>query len=124
TSFSSDGVSPTFGDTQYVEGGANGIALQSDERIVLAGAKGGSFALGGRGVNGGADASFGTAGVFTDSFAPSANAITAVGGDKFVAAGGGGAEFALARVTGSGALDPSFGTGGKVVTSFGDSFGS
>ena len=124
TSFSGDGVSPTFGDTQYVEGGANGIALQSDERILLAGAKGGSFALVGMGVNGGTDASFGTAGVFTDSFAPSANAIAAVGGDKFVAAGGGGAEFALARVTGSGALDSTFGSGGKVVTSFGDSFGS
>jgi uncharacterized delta-60 repeat protein len=125
TSFGTGGVSPAFGDTHYVQGGgANGIALQSDERLVLAGATSGHFALVGMGADGGTDASFGTGGVFSDAFAPSANAIAAVGGNRFVAAGGGGAEFALARVTASAALDPSFGTGGKVLTSFGDSFAS
>lgn len=124
TSFGTGGASPVFGDAQYAQGGANGIALQSDERLVLAGAFAGSFAVVGMGADGGLDESFGYGGVFVDGFAPSANAIVAVGGDRFVAAGGGAAEFALARVTGSGTLDPSFGSGGKVVTSFGDSFAS
>lgn len=123
TTFGTGGASPAFGDAQYIAGSASGVALQADERLVLAGAAAGGFALLGMGANGGLDASFGSGGLFTDGFAPGANAIVAVDGG-FVAAGGGGAEFALVRVSTSGTLDPSFGSGGKVMTSFDESFSS
>src|SRR6185369_9761550 len=89
-----------------------------DDRIVLAGATGGAFALVGMGANGGIDTSFATNGVFSDAFATQSTAVLAHGG-KFLAAGGG-PQFALARVTSAGALDPTFGVGGRVTTSFGD----
>jgi hypothetical protein len=118
TTFGSGGISPAFGETPYVPGPSTDVALQSDDRIVLAGTTSGSFALVGMGVDGGLDASFGSAGTFSDAFATTANAVVAYGG-LFLAAGGN-PQFALARVTTSGALDPTFGSAGRVTTSFGD----
>lgn len=118
TSFGTGGISPAYGETVYVAGGASATALQSDNRIVLAGGTDGAFALVGMGANGGMDASFGSAGVFSDPFATHASDVLAHGG-MFLAAGGN-PQFALARVTPAGVLDATFGSGGRVTTDFGD----
>jgi uncharacterized delta-60 repeat protein len=103
----------------------SGVAIQTDGRIVTAGAVFGSpnhFALARYNVDGSFDTSFGTGGkVVTDfgSTVPFGLLIQPDG--KIVLAGGanGSHDFGVARFNVNGSFDTSFGTGGKVTTNFG-----
>jgi uncharacterized delta-60 repeat protein len=102
----------------------NGLAIQPDGKIVLAGGDNiptaGDFALARLNSNGTLDTTFGTGG----------RVVTNVGGideafsvalradGKIVAAGMTGTNFALARYNTNGVLDGTFGNGGKVTTDF------
>ena len=105
---------------------ARSVAIQSDGKIVLAGAGDNTgnddFALYRYNTDGSLDSSFGTGGkVFTavgsgNDFAYSV-AIQTDG--KIVVAGYSNQDFALVRYNTDGSLDTSFGTGGKVTTEVG-----
>ncbi|HMA38255.1 MAG TPA: S-layer homology domain-containing protein, partial [Chloroflexia bacterium] len=108
---------------------AQALAVQSDGRIVVAGAHGpyGSqqFLVARYLANGTLDASFGTGGQVVTSFGGTtaqANALTLQLDGKIVAGGvstrGGLGDFALARYLANGSLDPAFGSGGLVLTDF------
>ena len=123
---------------------ANGVAIQSDGKIVAAGVSSfngpGDFALARYNMNGSLDDgsladsnpldSFGTGGKVTtnftsDPFNTSSDQATSVAiqsDGKIVAAGGTSFnapnEFALARYNMNGSLDGTFGTGGEVTTDF------
>jgi uncharacterized delta-60 repeat protein len=111
-------------------GAARGIAIQSDGRIVAAGASFvgmiGDFALVRYNTDGSLDASFGVGGkVTTDffGFSDGANAVRLLPDGRIIAAGSSFrsstlVDFALARYKSDGSLDPSFGAGGKVTTDF------
>ncbi|WP_405726821.1 calcium-binding protein [Streptomyces sp. NBC_01537] len=111
---------------------ANGLALQSDGRIVAAGYTGDSggnydFALARYNTNGTLDTGFGTGGRVTTAFKgfEMANGVVAQADGRIVAAGftgtnvGGTDDFALARYNTNGTPDTGFGTGGKVTTDSG-----
>jgi len=126
-------VTTTFGSTADL---AQGVALQPDGRIVVAGSSGypqqrdEAFALARYNVDGSLDLGFGTGGKVTTKFSSpgddSARAlvlqpdgkIVLIGSD-FVATREGASDFALARYDIDGSLDRTFGTGGKVTTTFG-----
>jgi uncharacterized delta-60 repeat protein len=104
------------------------VAIQSDGRIVAAGATmiGGfdQFALTRYNSNGSLDTSFGSGGIVTTSFGSvdaDVNSLAIQSDGRIVAAGFSSAGFALARYNSNGSLDTSFGSGGKVTTSFGGS---
>ena len=137
-SFDGDGrLSTTLTDDSFV----NAVALQSNGKIVVAGAirfglNGSNFALARYNPNGSLDNSFGPLGngrTFVD-FAElgddQANDLVLQSDGKIVAAGTKGsfttnnADFALARFLPNGTLDPSFGTGGMVTTDFGAAAGA
>jgi uncharacterized delta-60 repeat protein len=111
---------------------ANGVAIQSDGKIVVVGdadtgAPGGSdFAAARLSPNGSLDATFGTGGKTTVPFnlggsnIDYANAVVLQSDGKIVLAGGAangssGSDFAAARLNPNGSLDATFGTGGKTT---------
>ncbi len=118
-SFSGDGKQTTAG-VHFFE--ANGVAIQSDDKIV---AVGGAFALARYNPNGSLDTSFSGDGKRVADFNGSANAVTVQANGKIVAVGGsessGSAsdDFALARYNPNGTLDTSFSGDGKQTTDFG-----
>jgi len=79
--------------------GANAIAIQSDGRLIAAGAADGDFALGRYNSDGSLDTSFGGGGKAITDFggADSAHALAIQSDTKIVAAGTGNSDFALAR---------------------------
>jgi uncharacterized delta-60 repeat protein len=89
---------------------ADGIVLQPDGKIVVAGVSGLTFALARYKKNGSLDPGFGAGGKIT---APtgSASAVALQSNGKIVAAGGG-----IARYNPNGSPDLGFGTTGKVAT--------
>ena len=103
----------------------NGLAIQLDGKIVVAGAANlptaGDFALARLNSNGSLDTTFGTGGKVVTNLGGNDEvfgvALQADG--KIVAAGMTGADFVLARYSTNGTLDGTFGTSGKVVTDFG-----
>jgi uncharacterized delta-60 repeat protein len=117
--------------------GANGVAVQSDGKIVLAGEAGfkpgAEFALARYTSNGSLDTTFGSKGIVNTQLGSSdcawAEVIQPDG--KIIAAGTSAQpdastgypqnEFALARYNTNGSLDKTFGSGGKVLTAFGNS---
>jgi uncharacterized delta-60 repeat protein len=121
-SFSGDGKATT----DFGSGGANSMAIDSRNRVVVAGGTtdsyaGGEFALARYKPNGSLDPSFGAGGKVTTDFG-GGHGATDVAVDsrgRIVAAGYSGGDFALARYKPNGSLDPSFGAGGKVTTDFG-----
>jgi uncharacterized delta-60 repeat protein len=131
TSFSGDGKRTTdFGGTD----GANGVALQTDGRIVAVGASGpgNDFALARYNPNGSLDATFSGDGKRRTDFGGFDEArgvalqddgkIVVVGdaeGGKFVRVGAGAPDFALARYNANGSLDTSFSGNGRRRTDFG-----
>jgi uncharacterized delta-60 repeat protein len=126
--FGSDGKATTAigsGDDK-----AYAVALQSDGKIVSAGASSNGtnwdFALVRYNTDGSLDGSFGTGGKTTTDFAASndyAYAVAIQSDGKIVAAGassnGVNLDFAAVRYNADGSLDGSFGTGGKVTTAIG-----
>ena len=108
-------------------GGANAIAIQTDGKLIAAGASGaGAFALSRYNRDGTLDPTFGTGGIVTtvngifDVF----RAVTLQADGKIVAAGsscspiGGCFQLAVARYNSDGSLDTSFGLGGSVITTY------
>jgi uncharacterized delta-60 repeat protein len=132
TSFGSGGtVTTKIGSgTGY---GARGVAVQSDGKIVLAGAAsfkaGTEFALARYTTSGALDTSFGSKGIVSTQLGSGDIAYAEViqPDGKIIAAGTsnqGGAghtvpnDFALVRYNSDGSLDTSFGSGGEVLTAF------
>jgi uncharacterized delta-60 repeat protein len=122
-------------------GGAQGLVLQADGKIVLAGARrnlvtsGCDMALARFGADGALDLAFGASGFASVSFdAPAvengvafgyANAVALQSDGKLIAAGAGSIAMppytgpALARFNGDGSIDPGLGVGGRIVTAAG-----
>jgi uncharacterized delta-60 repeat protein len=108
-----------------------GVAVQPDQKILVAGSSGASFGVMRYNADGTLDTSFGTNGLvatnFSSGLTDKANALALQGDGKFLLAGS--AEqpvnfstiFALARYNPDGTLDTTFGTGGVVTTDFGGS---
>jgi uncharacterized delta-60 repeat protein len=133
--FGADGkVLTGFGVGSSIDA-ANGVALQSNGKIVAAGSHfftqlGGllSFALARYNSDGSLDAGFGSGGKVLTGVAGAANAVTLRPNGKIVAAGfsclnlGGPClpnDFALAGLNDDGSLDAGFGADGIVVTDLG-----
>ncbi len=134
TSFGMDGIVTTNSDTDE-DDAANGIAVQDDGKIVLAGSSGSSssfnFALARYCSDGSLDTSFGTAGKVITPFGSTNDKAAAVAvqqNNKIVAAGHSSVSsiynFALARYNPDGSLDTSFGSSGKVYTDFYSAMGA
>ena len=126
TSFDSDGILTTgIGSTNDA---ANGVVIQSDSKIVVAGpssnGRDDDFAVVRYNANGSLDTSFGTSGKvttnITDDYAVSLVLQT---DGKIVVAGtvyiGSNLDFAVVRYNTNGSLDTSFGIGGNVTTNIG-----
>ncbi len=102
----------------------NGLALQPDGKLIVAGAANAStspdFAVVRYDGNGSLDASFGSGGKVVTGFGGSdaAFAVALQPDGKIVAAGGSSLNFALARYNADGSLDSTFGSGGKTTTDF------
>ena len=120
TSFSGDGKQTTdFGGFNE----ANGVALQSDAKIVAVGRGGANddFALARYNPNGSLDTTFSGDGKQTTDFGgfDEANAVAIQGDGKIVAVGSTDfSDFALARYNANGSLDTTFSGDGKQTTSF------
>jgi uncharacterized delta-60 repeat protein len=108
---------------------ANAVAVQLDDKIVVAGSSDADFALARLNANGtlddggdgGGPLGFDVDGKLTTDFSAtdSANAVAVHTDAKIVAAGASGTDFAVARYDEDGVPDPGFGTGGKLTTDFG-----
>jgi uncharacterized delta-60 repeat protein len=104
---------------------ANGVALQSDGKIVVVGILGGAVGVARYNADGSLDSTFGSGGkVITDATAtPDGGfdvAVTSAG--KIVVGGGtsfGASDFLIIRYNADGSLDSGFGSGGIVTTDFG-----
>ena len=129
TSFNSTGKISVKVGTGYNY--ANGVAVQSDGKIVAAGytscntCSSKDFALARFNANGTLDASFNAAGTVTTSIGTNdiARSVLVQTDGKIVAAGYSDSKFAVVRYTSAGALDVTFGTGGKVASTVGTSIG-
>jgi uncharacterized delta-60 repeat protein len=106
---------------------ANGVAIQTDGKIVLVGraaGRGGQFALARYMAGGSLDTTFSGDGKVVTNFTAKndvANAVAIQANGKIVVvgrAGKKGGRFALARYRANGHLDHTFGGDGKVVTNF------
>jgi uncharacterized delta-60 repeat protein len=133
--YNSDGtLDSAFGTGGKVNIGStsgNGVALQSDGKIVVVGGtSAGRIQSGSRFVilrfdgGGNPDGAFGADGRVTVDFGTpfsSAGDVVIEPDDQIVAAGTVGSDFALARLNANGSVDESFGIHGKVLTDFGGS---
>lgn len=116
--------------------GASSAVLQSDGKVIVAGAAGGdseraNFATVRFNADGSIDQAFGSSGVVTTDFFNNLDVARAVGvqaDGKIVVAGlvtnnsgpnSNGEDFGLVRYDSNGTIDATFGAGGKVTTSFG-----
>ena len=116
-SFSGDGWVTT--DLGGAESG-QGVAIQADGKIVVAGSSGGNVALARYDTTGALDASFSGDGLqITDFGAEDGAAAVAIQADgRIVVAGRSGNNFALARYDAAGVLDNSFSGDGRLTTDF------
>jgi uncharacterized delta-60 repeat protein len=135
-SFDGDGKVTTDLTTGYDS--ANGVAIDADGKIVLAGEAGfcceytGRFGLVRYEADGALDATFGDDGEVITNFTradDSARDVAIQANGKIVAVGtsgfdGSSSRFALARYLPSGILDPAFGGDGTVTTAFSRGFDS
>ena len=126
--FHSDGIVTTSIGTSSSQ--ANGIAIQTDGKIVAAGKGNGpySFALTRYNTNGSLDLTFGTNGIVTTSIDGNGALAIAIQADGKILAAGYSQSiitlnvmlFTLMRYNTNGSLDPTFGTDGIVTTSIGE----
>jgi len=121
--FSDGSVDPLFGDEGKIvlpftfRDGASAVALQSDGKIVVAGASLFPISLSMARFNsdGSLDSTFGSDGrLMTQGLSARALAVQPDG--RIVAAGSRGDDFALVRYQADGTLDPTFGVGGIAIT--------
>jgi uncharacterized delta-60 repeat protein len=108
TSFDTDGIV----GTSYIGGGCcsyiNAIAIQSDGKIIAAGASGSTLAMARYNTNGSLDTSFDTDGVLVSNGAGIAASVLIQPNGKIVAAGSSGGVFGLYRYAADGALETIF----------------
>jgi uncharacterized delta-60 repeat protein len=119
TTFSGDGSAHTNVSALFDQ--ANGVAVQADGRIVLAGFAGGAgrFALVRFTTAGTLDPTFGGDGRVVPDVRGFANAVAIQPNGKIVAAGGGmNGSFAVARINADGTSDSAFGIGGATNIKF------
>jgi uncharacterized delta-60 repeat protein len=143
--FNSDGtIDNTFGSGGAVitdfgsgtSGGADGLAIQSDGRIVLCGGAAPAFGFVRLNADGSLDTSFGTGGkkqvswgsttIYANNTSAHALALQTINGQEMIVAVGDVLptsksktyDFGVVRLTSTGALDTSFATGGKFSTDF------
>jgi uncharacterized delta-60 repeat protein len=131
TAGAADGdLDPTFSDDGRVvsdfgfEDRAEGVAVQPDGAIVVAGTScGGDFLVARYNADGSPDTSFdGDGRICVDVGAGSADQgddVVLLADGRLLVAGTSAGNFALVRLTASGALDTSFGTGGRATYDFG-----
>jgi uncharacterized delta-60 repeat protein len=114
-------VDMSFGTAGWVDLGIDayvaGMAVLSDDRIVLASSAGGVSRVHRLLADGGPDPTFSGGTVLAPITAQS---IDAMSDGRTVLCGGGNPQLTVARLQYDGAPDPSFGSGGVVTTSFGD----
>ena len=123
---SADPRDPTF-NTSAVDFSAQGVATQSDGKIVVVGYLGTAGSSDARAVierrnpNGTIDESFGNDGriISAAGSADSYHAVVVESGDRIVAAGRRGGDLIVTRLTSAGAPDATFGAGGTAVADFG-----
>ncbi|MGW5457378.1 calcium-binding protein [Streptomyces sp. NPDC003996] len=117
TGFGSNGIQRTdFGGYDSAEA----LAVQSDGKIVAAGAGGGGFALARYNTNGTLDTSFDGDGLVVTP-GGGAEDVKLQSDGRIVVAGGGAGGFKVLRYNTNGGLDTGFGTGGQATTGFGGS---
>jgi uncharacterized delta-60 repeat protein len=106
---------------------ANGVALQSDGKIVVVGPLQGAFGVARYNADGSLDPSFGNGGKVIVDASPNFDGafdVAIASGGKIVVGGGtglypfGAGDFLLARFNANGSLDSGFGSGGIVTTDF------
>lgn len=117
--FSGDGKLTTDIHSFDNDDKASAVAIQKDDKIVVAGRSNQSFALARYLPDGQLDPAFGFGGAVTTLFGAGVAGINAIAiqkDGKIVAAGGFQNAIALARYLEDGQLDSTFGTGGTVVT--------
>ncbi len=121
TSFSGDGILTSKISSSFDI--ANGLAIQNDGKLVVAGRGDDSFAVVRYNTNGSLDSSFGDGGVVTTQvgFGSAASSLAIQSDGKIVVAGTGGSgffneSFALVRYNADGGLDTTFGGGDGIVT--------
>jgi uncharacterized delta-60 repeat protein len=132
--YTADGsLDSTFGNGGLVTtdfGGsdqANGVALQSDGKIVVVGPLGGSIGIARYNPNGSLDATFGIGGKVVTAGYAGAFDVAVTSTNKVVVAGGtgvfpfGAGDLLVLRYNMDGSLDSSFGSGGIATTDFGGS---
>ena len=117
-SFSGDGLVTT--DLGGTDDG-QGVVIQTDGKIVVAGGSEGNFALARYTTDGGLDTSFSGDGLQTTDFGreDGATAVALQADGRIVVGGNSGSDFALARYDANGGLDTSFSGDGKQTTDFG-----
>jgi uncharacterized delta-60 repeat protein len=122
-SFGSGGKVTTDFGSPVDEG--NGVVIQPDGKVVVAGLKGGTewdFALARYNTDGSLDTTFGSGGkVITNlgDYVDQAFDVALQSDGKIVAAGWSGNDVAVARYNSDGSLDTGFGAGGKATADFG-----
>ncbi len=126
--YNSDGSLDTTFDTDgfainHLAGNDYGyaLAIQSDDKILVAGSSGTDFAMARYTSDGSLDTTFATDGFAVHNLGGNdyGYALAIQSDDKILVAGSSGSDFALARYTGNGSLDSTFGSNGKVITDFG-----
>lgn len=124
--FSGDGMARTnFFIPQFflsLEDGANDLLIQPDQKIVVAGVSGSSFALARYNSDGTLDPTFSEDGKVRTNFTPDPDYAVAVAlqpNGKIVVAGTASLEFAVARYNADGSLDTTFSGDGKLMTTIG-----
>jgi uncharacterized delta-60 repeat protein len=100
---------------------AYGLAIQTNQKIVVTGPIGGGFAAACYNTDGSLDTTFGTGGKVSIS-SGAGYAVTIQADQKIVIAGNSACDFAAARLNADGSFDSSFGAGGKVTTDLGLNF--
>src|SRR6188768_2002106 len=117
-SFSGNGLVTT--DLGGTDDG-QGVVIQTDGKIVVAGGSEGNFALARYTTDGGLDPSFSGDGRQTTDFGREdrATAVALQADGRIVVGGNSGSDFALARYDANGGLDTSFSGDGKQTTDFG-----
>jgi len=128
TSFAGDGSQTTSITSATSVDQAYGVALQADNKIVVAGSTndgtGDNFAIVRYNADGSLDTGFSGTGIQVTSFSAANDAAMAVAiqtDGKILAAGKSDSSFAVARYSSSGVLDATFDTDGLFTGSFGNS---
>ena len=120
-SFDSDGkVTTDFGGIDR----GNGIAVQTDGKIIITGVSDNDIALARYNSDGSLDTFFGTGGKvithFPNDDAASSGIVILPSNEKIVVAGTVGGDIATLRYDVNGNLDPTFGSNGVVIVDFGN----